>query len=67
MICEFALKKDGKICCMCANLGRGLINGKPTNVSSNSCEENKNCYYKLWKKSILEKKEGKQAKDEKQI
>lgn len=52
MICEFAIKKDGKICCMCANLGRGLIDGKPTNVSSNLCEENKNCYYKLWQRAI---------------
>lgn len=51
MACEFAIKKDGIIRCMCANLGKGLINGKPTNISSNTCEENPNCYYKLWKRA----------------
>lgn len=25
MTCEFAIKKDRVICCMCANLGKGLL------------------------------------------
>ncbi|MBO7211141.1 MAG: hypothetical protein J6V44_09115 [Methanobrevibacter sp.] len=51
MTCEFAKKIDGKIRCLCNNLAHGLINGKPVNVASSLCEENPNCYYKLWKRS----------------
>lgn len=51
MTCEFAKKIEGKIRCLCNNLAHGLINGKPVNVASSLCEENPNCYYKLWKRS----------------
>ena len=54
MTCEFALKKDGEIKCMCNNLAHGLINGKPVNVASSKCLENPNCYYKLWKRALKE-------------
>lgn len=50
MSCEFALKKNGIIYCKCNNLARGLINGRPTNISSSLCIENPNCYYKLWRR-----------------
>ncbi|MDO5306860.1 MAG: hypothetical protein Q4E83_03785 [bacterium] len=48
--CEFGIKKNDVIYCMCSNLGRGLINGKPTNVANRECLKNPNCYYKLWKR-----------------
>lgn len=52
MTCEFAKKKDGVIYCLCNNLAHGLINGQPVNVASRYCSENKNCYYKLWKREV---------------
>lgn len=52
-MCEFALKRDNKIICMCSNLGRAFIDGRPTNIRSQFCEENKFCYYKLWKRSLM--------------
>ena len=52
MSCEFAIKRDGEIKCMCSNLGRGLIKGKSSNVRSNECIKNPDCYYKMWKREI---------------
>lgn len=54
MTCEFVIKKDGELKCMCNNLARGLINGKRTNISSSKCLENPNCYYKLYKRALKE-------------
>lgn len=51
MVCEFALKKNGQIKCMCNNLAHGLINGQPVNTANSECEKNLNCYYKLWKRA----------------
>lgn len=52
-ICEFAIKKDGIIRCMCNNLARGLINGKAVNTASSICSENQNCYFKLWQRELM--------------
>lgn len=58
MTCEFVIKKDGVLRCMCNNLARGLINGQPVNVANSECEKNPNCYYKLWKRLEREVKNG---------
>lgn len=54
MTCEFVLKKNGVLKCMCNNLAHGLINGEPVNVASSDCLKNPNCYYKLWRRSEKE-------------
>lgn len=56
MTCEFALKRNGIILCRCLNLAHGLINGKSVNVANPICQDNPDCYYKLWKRAT--KKEG---------
>ena len=57
MICEYAIKKDGEIICMCQNLARGTIEGNPSRTASSKCLENTNCYYKEWRRAVTGKKE----------
>lgn len=57
MICQFALKKNGEIKCMCNNIAHGLIDGKPVNTASAECIENPECYYKLWRRALKELEE----------